>query len=297
MKPTGQVLILVAPIVLAFATRSWRETWCGALVVGGVMVVVVLPWIVHNAIRYDQPAMSIQGGQALWLRVFDQDKPPIPTDSEEGGLANALYDQYLDDPPPGYFENPASLATTESYSYVYNELGQEMSMFDAIAIQRDLAIQAILDHPKTYVRGTAVNVKDYGRLNAAPHGFDFAREVALGQLGADVSAPLRKVATGAWKIADLLIRAGFIASLALLAIILLSSLGLGGRGSQPSASWSRGRRSPWRDRSLLRCSPRYAAQIAPLQWILEAAAAVLVVTAIVDLVRRRRAEPAEPAPG
>ena len=163
VKPTAQVLIFVAPFLIAFATRSWRHTWRGALVVGGVMVAVILPWIAHNAIRYDQPTMSVQGGQALWLRVFDQDKLPIPTDSEDGRRANELYHEYLEDPPPEYAQDPETLTTTESYSYVFNELGQEMSEFDAIAIQRDLAIQAILEHPKTYVRGTIANVKEYGR--------------------------------------------------------------------------------------------------------------------------------------
>ncbi len=266
VKPSAQVLIAVAPFVLAFATRSWGQTWRGTLVVGGVMIAVILPWIAHNGIRYDQFTMSVQGGQALWLRVFDQDKLPIPTDSPEGVRANELYHEYLEDPPPEYAQNPETLAETESYTYVFNELGQEMSMFDAIAIQRDLAIQAILDHPKTYLRGTAVNVKDYGRLNAAPHGFDFAREVALGQLGADVSAPLRKVATGTWRFADLLIRAGFIASLALLAIILL--VFVGPRRSRIAAvaflvTWVAIAVAGSLTASVL---PRYAAQIAPEIW-------------------------------
>ncbi len=295
VKPSAQVLIVVAPFVLAFATRSWRETWRGALVVGGVMVAVILPWIAHNGIRYDQWTMSVQGGQALWLRVFDQDKLPIPTDSEEGVRANELYHSYLEDPPPEYAQNPETLAETESYTYVFNELGQEMSMFDAIAIQRDLAIQAILDHPKTYLRGTAVNVKDYGRLNAAPHGFAIAEEVALGQIGPDVGATVRKLSTGAWKLADLLVRAGFIASLALFAILLL--VFVGPRRSRVAAvgflvTWFAIAIAGSLTASVL---PRYAAQIAPLQWILEAAAAVFVVTAVIDLVRRRRAERPEPA--
>ena len=148
VKPTAQVLIFVAPFLIAFATRSWRNTWRGALVVGGVMVAVILPWIAHNAIRYDQPTMSVQGGQALWLRVFDQDKLPIPTDSAEAAAPTSSH-EYLADPPAEYAQDPETLTTTESYSYVFNELGQEMSQFDAIAIQRDLAIQAILEHPET----------------------------------------------------------------------------------------------------------------------------------------------------
>lgn len=298
VKPTAQVLIAVAPVVLAFATRSWRQTARGTLVVGGVMLAVVLPWIAHNAIRYDQPTMSVQGGQALWLRVFDQDKLPIPTDSEDGRRANELYHEYLEDPPPEYAQNPETLAETESYTYVFNELGQEMSQFDAIAIQRDLAIQAILDHPKTYLRGTAVNVKDYGRLNAAPHGFDFAEEVALGQIGTEVSTSVRKLSTGAWRVADVLVRLGFIASLSLLAILAL--VFVGPRRSRIAAvgflaTWFAIAIAGSLAASVL---PRYAAQVAPMQWILEAAAAVFVVTAVIDLARRRRdARPGEPAPG
>ena len=124
-----------------------------------------------------------------------------------------------------------------------------------------------------------------------------AKEVALGQIGLDFNETVRKLSTGAWRLADLLVRAGFIASLALLAILLL--IFVGPRRSRIAAvglllSWFAialaGSLSAY-------VEPRYAAQIAPLQWMLEAAAAVLVVTAIVDLVRRRRREPAEPAPG
>ena len=254
VKPTAQVLIVVAPLVLAFATRSWRETWRGALVVGGVMVVVMLPWIVHNGIRYDQWTMSVQGGQALWLRVFDQDKLPIPTDSAEGRRANELYHEYLEDPPPEYAQNPEALAETESYSYVFNELGQEMSH---VRRDRDPARPRDPGDPRP---SEDLRARDRGERQGLRQAERGAARLRLRQGGgagparrgrerAHAKARDRRLEDrrradqgGVHRIAGPARRSS-----------CSSSSGHGGRGSRPSASWSRGRRSPWRDRSPPRC--------------------------------------------
>lgn len=289
VKPIGQVLIAVAPFALAFATRSWRETLRGSAVAVGVMVLVVAPWVVHNAIKYGHPVVSATGGQALWQRVFDQDKLPIPTDSADGRFAKRKYDQYIENPPSGYQE-PGPGVATETHSYVVNALMRRgESLYEAANIERGLALKAIRAHPGEYLRGTLRNVKEYAALNL---NFGYAESMARTHVAHAASPVPRALATTAWDLAQALSRLVTVLSLALLAIPAL--LFVGPRRAQVAAA-----------AFIVVCGaiavggsltafvlPRYAAQIAPLQWILEAAAAVLVVSGIVKLVRRRRSTPA-----
>jgi 4-amino-4-deoxy-L-arabinose transferase-like glycosyltransferase len=274
VKPTGQALIVVPPLVLGFATRSWWKTLRGSGAIAGAMVAVVLPWVVYNAVRYDQLEMSGLGGQALWLRVFDQDKRPIPTDSADGRLAKRFYEDYLADPPPNYYQDPQALAVTESYSYVYNSLQSSRSKSEALDTQGNLATQAIRAYPFGYLKGTIRNVQQYVRYNTGPHGFSEAEGFDRQHI-APAPRLVQKLATGAWGIAGLL---GTMLFLALLAAPLL--IFTGARRSRIAAvallaTWAAVAVSGSLTNSV---QPRFAVQIGPLQWILAAAAAVLVVS-------------------
>jgi hypothetical protein len=56
-------------------------------------VVTVLPWMVQNTTSFGSPELSIQGGHMLFLRAFEADHLPIPTDTAEGRLAKRVYDE------------------------------------------------------------------------------------------------------------------------------------------------------------------------------------------------------------
>src|SRR4051794_1747912 len=72
VKPNAQAFALVAIVPLAVATRSLRATLAGSAVVAGALVLTIVPWVVRNGVRYDHYSMSAQGGDALFLRAFDQ---------------------------------------------------------------------------------------------------------------------------------------------------------------------------------------------------------------------------------
>jgi len=278
LKPAGQVLIVIVPIVLALVTRSWRPTLRGSAVATAAMVLVVLPWVVHNAVKYEDPSVSAQGGQALWLRVFDQDRLPIPTDSAEGALTKGWYDEYFEEQPPQSY--PAS------YSYVLGQLVEEgYSRYEASNLQGDLAMEAIAANPRAYVEGTGRNVRENIRLN---RDFRFAEAQVAMHLDDRSSWVPSSLATTMWKFAAKLVELINLLSLALLAVPLL--LFSGSRGSRIAAG------------TLLLVGlviatgtslttyilPRYAVQAGPMQWILTAAAATLVVSALVAWLRRNR---------
>lgn len=287
IKPTAQMLVFVPFVVVGFATRSWREALRGGAVVAGAMAVLIVPWVLHNAIRHDQPTMSVQGGQALWLRLFDQDKEPIPTDTDEGRLADELFREYMAGPPveQGYAPNPAQLPVTESYSYVFAALIEEgYSILDAIEIQQDLAIEAIVNDPVSYLDGTASNLATYARYNAVGEGFEAADLVARQQIAA-VTGVERKLSTAAWKLAALMGKIGLVLTLGLVAVLLLPFV-----GSRPARIAAVTLMLVWAAIAIAGAltasvEPRYAAEIAVEQWILEAAAVVFVASAVYDRFR------------
>jgi 4-amino-4-deoxy-L-arabinose transferase-like glycosyltransferase len=287
VKPAGQVLVAVAPVALLLITRSWRRALKPSLVIALTMFLTVLPWLLHNAIADDQFTLSIQGKQALWLRVFDEDKLPIPTDSDEGVLAQHLYEQYISNPPEGYGD-PATLDVTESYSYVFNALGSRgYSTRDATDLMGDVAFDAIRSNPSEYIKGTIANVADYVRLNGGRNGFDPSvvtlqtarQETTLGSLGT--------ISSVAWDLAEFLLLVGFVLSLALLAIPLLFVFGEKRVRIATAVFLITWLAIAVAGSLTANVFPRYAAQIAVLQWLPEAAAAVMVVGGLVAIVRRR----------
>ncbi len=276
VKPTGQIFLVVAPLVLVFATRSWSATWRGTVVTTAAMLAVVLPWVVFNWAEYGHPTVSAQGGQALFLRAFDEDRMAIPTDSEEGRFAAAVFQQRVLDPSGSEY----GVEFSNGYSYVFNAFNRNgYSAYDAADTMGDLAKEAIRDNPGTYLKGTITNLGEYVKLNAS---FGFARE----QLDSHLADSLNGVPTG-------LTRAlGKVSSV--LAILLLVGL-----IASPGLLFFGPRRSRIAAASMLAIClsvavagaltsfvlPRYAAEIAPLQWMLGAAGLTLVVSVVAARVR------------
>ena len=150
VKPNGQAFLVAAVIPLAFATRSVRRTLAGSAVFAAAVVLTIVPWVVRNGIEYDHFSFSAQGGEALFLRVFDQDRLPIPTETEEGRIAARIHAQEVargGDP------------ITASYTPVKRAFAQRgMTEAEAADVQGDLARTAIGRHPFQYVEGTARNM-------------------------------------------------------------------------------------------------------------------------------------------
>jgi 4-amino-4-deoxy-L-arabinose transferase-like glycosyltransferase len=152
VKPNGQAFVVAAIVPLAFATRSVRRTLAGSAVFALAAVLTLAPWIIRNGIAYDHYSFSAQGGEALFLRVFDQDRLPIPTDTPEGRIASRVHAQAVR-------EAPAGEPITASYSAVKAALTRRgMSGTEAAGVQGDLAQTAIRRDPVRYVAGTARNM-------------------------------------------------------------------------------------------------------------------------------------------
>lgn len=292
VKPTGQVLIAVVPLALAFATRDLRATLKGAAIAGAAMVIVVAPWIVRNTVQYGHPQMSIQGGHALFLRAFDLDQLPIPTDTPEGRLAKRVRDDTY------------AAGAANSYTTVINALGDgarvrgseiveypslRLTEYDAIQVMGDLALTAIRNHPWTYVEGTVNNLGRHlsgiGATNTSP-GFDASRAFADDNL-AEAGTPLpRRLATVPWRIARVATQGWWILSLHGAAALFLL--------------FARDRRrvvagtliAVWVCVALATSltngvEARFALQLGPIVFILGSAGAALLVSSVLQAVVRR----------
>jgi 4-amino-4-deoxy-L-arabinose transferase-like glycosyltransferase len=191
VKPNAQAFVVAAIVPLAVATRSVRRTVAGSAVLAAALLLTVTPWIVRNGAMYGQYSMTSQGGDALYLRAFDQDKLPIPTDTPEGRIAARIRAQvHAATPDAGIGEPPAS------YTQVATALTRRgMTYADAVRIEGRLARTAILRHPVEYATGTVRNIVLLWGLSAYPSraithleekltADEFPRPVALALWGA-----------------------------------------------------------------------------------------------------------------
>lgn len=227
VKPTGQVLIAAVPLALAFATRNLRATLKGAAIAVTAMVIVLSPWIVRNAIQYGHPQMSIQGGHALFLRAFDLDQLPIPTNTPEGRLAKRVRDDtYAAGAANSYTTVIDALGSGARLrgSRIVEEPSQRLTEYEAIQVMGDLALTAIRNHPWTYIEGTVNNLGRHlsgiGAMDTSP-GFDESRTFADDRLAEAGSALPRRLATVPWRIARLATQGWWILSLHGAAALLL----------------------------------------------------------------------------
>ena len=280
-KPSGQVLIAAVPIVVGYASRSWRETLRTSAIALVAMLVIVVPWVAYNAVRFDHATVSSQAGTTLWLRAFDQDKYEVPTNTEDGRFAETVYEQRLAQLTPAERED-----TTDTYVAVFNALlARGDSIYDANAALGGLAKDAIHDNLGSYATGTLRNIAEYSTDN-----FDFGdSEAAYLADSHDVAVDHPHYATTrvAWTVAETLAAIGWIASAGLLAAPAL--LFAGPRRSRIAAL---AMLLAWLAIAVAGSltnfvEARFAAQIAPLQWLLEGAMIGLLVSA----ARRWRAQP------
>jgi hypothetical protein len=171
IRPANQVLLPVAfvPLLVSVAWRR-RLAWSAACLAGAVGVLGM--WAVHNAVRYDEPSVA-RGGRAWvpFLRVFLADKTISP---ENGDASRRLADLIeaevlskephagLDVPLDAYLQNGSNYETVRLIGLSDSVYGRDAN-YDVLF---DSALEAIREHPGTYVRGVADAFREF--LTQAP---------------------------------------------------------------------------------------------------------------------------------
>lgn len=146
VKPVGHALVLAPLLPLALATRSLRATCAGTGIVIAVVVLLTVPWMLRNELRYGSFSMSAQSGVTLFNRVFERDKLEIPTDLRVGRIASEVQrsdpDQRLSaSVPRELYKRGATVPEAE----------REM---------RAVAIEAIRRSPGQFIAGTVRSVRE-----------------------------------------------------------------------------------------------------------------------------------------
>jgi 4-amino-4-deoxy-L-arabinose transferase-like glycosyltransferase len=283
VKPVGQAFLLVA--VLPFVVWGRRGAR-GAAAFVAAFVVTISPWLIRNAIDYGHFRMSAQDGAALWLREFDWDRRPIPTDTADGRLAQRLYTLTIS-------QDSGANRLTNTYEYVAVELMKRgYTQSEAMAFERRVALEAIRQAPRVYL----VNTWGIGLqlLRFTDSVWPGTYGLGLKDAAAEPSLPRRP----SFKLFSLDLRLLHIwtaLSLAFLSILLLPFV-----GPRKSRAASLAFGVPW---VLLTAAtaattfpdPRYAAQGVALIWVLGSAGAALVVTALYAFIQNRRWSTRRPA--
>jgi hypothetical protein len=259
IKPIGQALVIAAPIALVMVRGSLRSVLRGSLIATLALVLTIAPWIVRNAIDHDFPAMSIQGGQTLFVRVYELDKTPLPSDSADGRFARRVEDRI----ERGKEDERLHYAVVRD---LMRERG--ISDHDAILVEQRLALNGVWRDPGRYA------VKTWPRLRGIA---DDIREFEDEQLLLDdlerTDPPFPTGLTaGLWDVARALNEAWWFASLFTLAGLVLLVTGPRERRSAAAALWS-----AWLAVALGTAmfeggtAWRYSMELAPITWILGSA--------------------------
>jgi 4-amino-4-deoxy-L-arabinose transferase-like glycosyltransferase len=278
VKPVGQVLLLAPLIALGLGTRDWRFALKGFAAAAVALLVVTAPWLVRNQVVYGHPTMSIQGGDALWWRVFDQDRLAMTATTPEEVQAKAIYERTIAGTSPGQI--------TYSHTAVLSELNKRgLSLPDALALERRMSLRAIKADPAAYAKGTAKGMLSMSRLL---RGYGAAR-ANLGHVFERNDPPLQGAATASWSVANVLNYALFYLSLAGAAGVLLLfgvTPTVRAAGASLLAVWTL---LAFATTAAGVALERYAVSLGTLLWLLSAAGVARLVQLVVAAVRRRRA--------
>ena len=160
IRPANQVLL---PAVLAplLAVAPWRRrlTWLAACFAAAVLPLA--GWAVHNQVRYDDLTVT-RGGRAWvpFLRVWLADGTIAPENGPASRrLAELVENEVLAEEPfrsldvsvDAYLANGSNYETVRLIALSDRVLGRDTE-YDVLF---DSAVEAIREHPGTYVRGVA----------------------------------------------------------------------------------------------------------------------------------------------
>nr|MBA3380718.1 hypothetical protein [Actinomycetota bacterium] len=171
VRPANQVLLpfVLLPFLVPTAWRN-RLAWSAASSVAAIGLLGV--WSLHNGIRYDDTTVA-RGGRAWvpFLRVFLADQTISPENGDASQrLSRLIEDEVLTSEPHAglgvplgaYLENGSNYETVRLIALSDRALGTDEN-YDILF---DSAVEAIREHPGTYLRGAADAFREF--LTQAP---------------------------------------------------------------------------------------------------------------------------------
>jgi hypothetical protein len=161
IRPANQVLLPLAVVAPLVAYVAWRRRFALAGVCVLAAVVPLAAWAVHNGIRYDDATVA-RGGRAWvpFLQVFTSNGTISPENGAASRrLAELIDEQVLTREPyaelgvtlDAYLRNGTNYETVRLIALSDTVLGRGEN-YDVLF---DSALEAIHEHPGTYVRGVA----------------------------------------------------------------------------------------------------------------------------------------------
>jgi hypothetical protein len=247
------------------------------------MLVVISPWLARNAIDHGHPSMSVQGSVTLFMRVFDVDGSPIPTDKPYGRFAREVQQR----PDRGGLEHEVKVALVEE---------RRLSEEEAFDVEKTLALTAIRREPGEYALGTWRELK---RSVRDINGFD-GSSALLDELDRTRPPVPESATTGIWEVARPLSSVWWLLSLNVVAGLLVLLTGEPARRRAGAALIS-----VWVVVTLCTVLAagemwRFSIQLAPLTWLLGSAGAAILVSSVWSWLasrsRRPRAEGKQVSP-
>jgi 4-amino-4-deoxy-L-arabinose transferase-like glycosyltransferase len=278
VRPNGQLALLLIPLALLVATRDWRRWLRACGIAAAAFAVMLAPWVLHNAVEYDEPVVSSEGGVALYGREITSERNPPPTDTADGRLAHAVY---------------ATGAPTVAVLNAFVNEGKTLA--GASGAMGALAREAIRRDPAGYLVDTGQIVSEYLDIYD-PHTFtadperdqiaQLRRNIGSSEEGGSVpgDSPLTRVP---WQLAQPLDKLVYIAALGGLLVLLLPFAGAPRSRLAGAILAIAAGLGLLTQAMLVRFELRFGVTYAPILWILFAAAAVLSVRFLVETVRNR----------
>jgi 4-amino-4-deoxy-L-arabinose transferase-like glycosyltransferase len=166
IRPASQVLL---PLALAplLAYVAWRRR---LVLTAACVVAAIVPlaaWTLHNGIRYDEPTVA-RGGRAWvpFLQVFNANRTIAPENGPASErLAELIEQQVLSRGPhaqldvtlDAYLRNGSNYEVVRLIALSDTVLGRDEN-YDVLF---DSALEAIREHPRTYLRGVASTFRDF----------------------------------------------------------------------------------------------------------------------------------------
>jgi hypothetical protein len=161
IRPANQVLLPLAVAAPLVAYAAWRRRLVLAAACVAAAVLPLAAWALHNGIRYDDATVA-RGGRAWvpFLQVFTSNGTISPENGPASErLGELVADEVLTREPhaglgvtlDAYFRNGTNYETVRLIALSDSVLGRD----ENYEVLFDSALEAIREHPGTYVRGVA----------------------------------------------------------------------------------------------------------------------------------------------
>lgn len=91
LRANGLLALAAIPITLWIGAHHWRPALRASGIAVAAMLVVLVPWSLHNLIRFGDPNVSTVGNISLYAHVITSGGIPPSADSADGRLALSIY--------------------------------------------------------------------------------------------------------------------------------------------------------------------------------------------------------------